>query len=117
MTRRLLKSKIHRATVTDANIQYEGSVTVDSALMEAADIAPWEEVAIWDVTNGERISTYAIPGKAESGVVCINGAAAHKVRKGDVVIIATYADYPEELVGSHDPKRILVDPQNKILAS
>src|SRR3989338_794568 len=114
MARRLLKSKIHRATVTDANVAYEGSVTLDSALMEAADIAPWEQVTIWDITNGERIETYAIPGQAGSGVVCINGAAALKIRKGDTVIIATFADYSEDHVWEHQPKRVLVDPENRI---
>ena len=116
MTRKLLKSKIHRATVTDANVAYEGSVTLDVALMEAADIAPWEQVSIWDVTNGERIETYAIPGKAGSGVVCINGAAALKVCKGDTVIIATFSDYAEDQVWEHQPKRVLVDAGNKFLA-
>ncbi|OGQ46987.1 MAG: aspartate 1-decarboxylase [Deltaproteobacteria bacterium RIFCSPLOWO2_02_FULL_46_8] len=115
MQRRLLKSKIHRACVTDANLAYEGSVTLDSKLMEAADILPWEMVHIWDVTSGSRIITYAIPGKENSGVVCINGAAAHHVKVGDTVIIATFGEYEENVCRTHNPKRILVDEKNKIL--
>ena len=119
MERRLLKSKIHRARVTDANLEYEGSVTLDSALMELANIAPWEVVAIWDVTNGERIETYVVPGKAGTGVVCINGAAAHKIHKGDIVILASFANYTEERAWDHNPKRIFVDANdnNKVLAT
>lgn len=117
MFRTLLKSKIHRATVTDANLAYEGSVTIDTDLMVAADVLPYEAVTIWDVTNGARLETYAIPGKAGSGVVCINGAAAHQVQKGDIIIIASYAVLsPEELVG-HVPRRILVDDHNRILSA
>ncbi|MDO8527968.1 MAG: aspartate 1-decarboxylase [Deltaproteobacteria bacterium] len=117
MKRILLKSKIHRARVTDANLEYEGSVTLDESLMKAADIVPWEQVHIWDVTNGSRIVTYAIPGKAESGVVCINGAGAHKVRTGDIVIIATFSDYEDNQAVPHEPKRILVDAGNVIVGS
>ncbi len=116
MQRRLLKSKIHRATVTDANVAYEGSVTIDRTLMEAADILPWEEVSIWNATNGERLTTYAMPGKAGSGMVCVNGAAAHKMRKGDLVIIATYAEYEEsQLSPDFDPKKIFVNAKNEIV--
>ena len=115
MRRQMLKSKIHRARVTDANVAYEGSVTIDSSLMNAADILPWEKVQIWDVTNGARLETYAIPGKEGSGVVCINGAAAHHVKVGDIVIIATYAEYEEEACRILEPKRILVDEKNRPL--
>ena len=112
MRRQMLKSKIHRARVTDANVAYEGSVTIDASLMQAADILPWEKVQIWDVTNGARLETYAIPGKEGSGVVCINGAAAHHVRIGDIVIIATYAEFENQDCLNLDPKRILVDANN-----
>lgn len=115
MRRHLLKSKIHRAKVTDANVAYEGSVTIDSSLMKAANILPWEKVHIWDLTNGNRLETYAIPGKEGSGVVCINGAAAHHVKVGDLVIIATYAEYEEKDCYNFEPKRILVDEKNHFL--
>lgn len=111
----MLKSKIHRARVTDANVNYEGSITLDSALMRSADILPWEKVHVWDVTNGARLETYAIPGKENSGVVCINGAAAHHVKVGDRVIIATYVDLEEEDCRNFEPKRILVDEKNRPL--
>lgn len=116
MKRTLFKSKIHRATVTDANLEYEGSITLDEELMKAADILPWEQVHVWDVTNGNRLVTYAIPGKVASGMVCINGAGAHLIQKGNVVIVATFAEYDEEQVLKHEPKRVLVDAQNKIVA-
>src|SRR5918996_5829276 len=91
MRRRMLKSKIHRATVTDANLHYVGSVTVDEDLMRAADLLPGEQVAIVDITNGARLETYVIPGESGSGVIGINGAAAHLVHPGDLVIIISYA--------------------------
>lgn len=113
MQRFVLKSKIHRATVTEANLDYEGSVTIDAALMEAADIAECEQVHIYDVTNGNRIITYAIAGPAHSGVVCINGAAAHKVHPGDIVILATYAVMTEaERAGFH-PRIVRVAAGNR----
>ena len=114
MRRTLLKSKIHRATVTEANLDYEGSVTIDRALMEAADIVEHEQVQIYDVTNGSRLTTYAIPGPPGSGVVCINGAAAHLVRQGDLVILATYADFEEPAVGRHKPRIVFVNQDNQI---
>lgn len=116
MKRTLFKSKIHRATVTDANLEYEGSITLDENLMKAADILPWEQVHVWDVTSGNRLVTYAIPGKSGSGAVCINGAGAHLIQKGNIVIIATFAEYNEEHVLNHEPKRILVDAGNRIVA-
>lgn len=117
MRRTLLKSKIHRARVTDANVEYEGSITIDENLMKSADILAWEKVHIWDVTNGNRLETYAIPGKEGSGVVCINGAAAHHIHVGDIIIIGTFSDYDEDQCRVHRPRKILVDPknQNKIL--
>lgn len=114
MDRKLLKSKIHRAVVTDSELEYEGSVTVDSALMEEANIAEYEHVHIWDVTNGARVETYAIRGRPGSGTVCINGAAAHHIKKGDRVIIATYSDYTEAEARSHSPRLVLVDEENRI---
>lgn len=114
MRRTLLKSKIHRATVTDANLEYEGSVTIDRALMDAADIVEHEQVQIYDVTNGSRLTTYAIPGPAGSGVVCVNGAAAHLVKAGDLVILATYAEFDEAEVRRHRPRLVFVDADNAI---
>jgi aspartate 1-decarboxylase len=114
MRRTLLKSKIHRATVTEANLDYEGSVTIDRALMDAADIVDHEQVQIYDVTNGSRLTTYAIPGPAGSGVVCINGAAAHLIKAGDLVILATYAEYEEAEVRRHCPRVVFVDSDNEI---
>ena len=113
MRRTLLKSKIHRATVTDADLDYEGSVTIDGALMDAANIVEHERVEIYDVTNGSRLATYAMRGPVHSGVVCINGAAAHLVRPGDLVIIASYADYDESERRSHQPRVVLVDDRNR----
>jgi aspartate 1-decarboxylase len=112
--RSLLKSKIHRATVTDADLHYEGSVSVDVNLLEAADILPHEHVHIWDVTNGNRFETYALPGPRGSGTVCINGAAAHLAKKGDVVIISTFLMLPDEKAVAHEPKVVLVDAHNQI---
>ena len=114
-TRHLFKSKIHRATVTQADLSYEGSLTIDVDLMRAADILPWEEVHVWDVTNGARLTTYAIEGKAQSGVICINGAAAHLIHPGDVVIIATFAHYAEAEARAHEPTVVLVDAHNRIV--
>ena len=114
MYRTLLKSKIHRVTVTQADLHYDGSVTIDEQLMQAADIISNERVEIYDITNGSRISTYAIPGPAGSGVVCINGAAAHQVQAGDLVIIASYAQFDKQELENHSPRVILVDEHNAI---
>ena len=113
MIRTLLKSKIHRARVTEADLHYEGSVTIDRLLMEAADIREYEQVDIYDITNGARLTTYAISGESGSGAICINGAAAHLVHPGDLVIILTYAQYDEANVAKHQPAIILVDEQNR----
>jgi aspartate 1-decarboxylase len=115
MKRTLLKSKIHRATVTDANLHYQGSVTVDPLLMAAADLLSWERVEIYNITNGERFATYAIPGRPGAGEVVINGAAAHKARAGDVVILASYAEYEEIEARRHRPALVFVDERNRIL--
>lgn len=113
MQRFFLKSKIHRATVTDANLDYEGSVTIDADLMKAAQIAEFEQVHVYDITNGNRIITYAIVGPAGSGTICINGAAAHKVHPGDLVILATYALFTDEERRSYHPQIVQVDAQNR----
>jgi aspartate 1-decarboxylase len=114
MKRTLLKSKIHRATVTDANLHYQGSVTVDPLLMAAADLVPFERVEIYNCTNGERFATYAIPGTPGEGEIVINGAAAHKAARGDVVILATYADYEDADCRAHQPSLVFVDGENRI---
>ena len=115
MLRYFLKSKIHRATVTGADVGYEGSITIDVDLMEAADILPYEKVQIYDVTNGTRLSTYAIVGKRGSGEVCINGAAANLVNEGDIIIIASYVMVQQNEVLSHKPKLVYVNEKNQIV--
>ena len=114
MKRTLLKSKIHRATVTDADLEYEGSVSIDPVLANAADIIPFERVEIYNVTNGERFATYYIEGEPGSGEVTINGAAAHKANRGDIVILCSYAEYQEVEARGHRPKLIYVDAENRI---
>lgn len=114
MQRTMFKSKIHRATVTQADLDYEGSVTIDRNLLEAADILPHEWVSIWNVTNGQRIQTYALEGEAGSGVICINGAAAHRFTPGDIVIIATSAVVEEAEAQAWTPTVVLVDEHNRI---
>ena len=115
MKRTLLKSKIHRATVTDANLLYQGSISIDPVLMEAADFVPNERVEIYNCTNGERLATYAIPGTPGKGEIVINGAAAHRAGTGDVIIIATYADYEDADCRTHQPSLVFVDARNRIL--
>jgi aspartate 1-decarboxylase len=112
--RTMLKSKIHRARVTDGNIAYEGSITIDKKLMEAADILPYEQVQILNINNGARFSTYAIEGKENGGDICLNGAAARLVAKGDIVIILTYCDVEEEKCHNYHPRLVYVDAENKI---
>jgi len=114
MIRTLLKSKIHRATVTEANIEYEGSVTIDQNLLDAADMLPYERVDIWNCTNGNRLSTYVIEGERGGGQICINGAAAHLMKPGDLVIIASWADVPDAQAREFEPKRVFVDHENRI---
>ena len=113
MQRTMMKSKIHRATVTAADLDYEGSLTVDADLLDAADILPNEQLHIWDVTNGTRLVTYALPGGRGSGEVQVNGAGAHLIRPGDVVIIATYATLEEQEARAHEPVVVLVDGKNR----
>jgi aspartate 1-decarboxylase len=114
MFRTMMKSKIHRARVTDSNLDYEGSISIDETLMEAAEIIPYEQVQIYNVTNGERFTTYAIKGERNSGVICINGAAAHKARKNDIIIIATYGTYDEKELATFKPKKVYADDNNRI---
>jgi aspartate 1-decarboxylase len=117
MRRSLFKSKIHRCRVTQADVDYEGSVTIDANLMEAADIVPHEHVHIWNVTRGTRLETYALRGDPGSGVICINGAAAHLMQPGDLVIIATFADVEESEVRTWKPRVVLVDESNRVRAA
>ncbi len=114
MQRVMLKSKIHRATVTDANLDYEGSVAIDETLMEAAGIYEFEQVQIYDINNGSRLTTYAIKGERGSGTISINGAAAHLARKGDLVIIASYSTLDEAEAQKHSPVLVYVDEKNAI---
>ena len=113
--RTMLKSKIHRATVTDGNIDYEGSITIDTELMEAADILPYEQVQVLNINNGARFSTYTIEGKPGSGDICLNGAAARLAVKGDLVIILTYTDMDDEAARHYKPIIVQVDKKNSIL--
>lgn len=114
MQRCMFKSKIHRATVTEANIDYEGSVTIDQDLMDAADMLPGEEVHVWDVENGTRLVSYILTGPRASGVVCMNGAAAHLVHPGHRVILATFAHMDEQEARTHEPRIVLVDEHNRV---
>lgn len=113
MMRWMCKSKIHRATITEANLAYEGSITVDENLLEAADIVPYEMVQVYNVNNGSRFETYAIPGGKGSGVICLNGAAARLGQTGDKIIIVSMAFVDETDVPSFSPKVIFVNDKNK----
>ena len=115
MIRTMLGGKIHRATVTQADLHYVGSISLDEALMEAAGIVEWEQVHVLDITNGERLVTYAIPAPAGSGVIGINGAAAHLVHPGDLVIVLNYLGVPEEELSLYRPKLVHVDSKNRIV--
>lgn len=110
----MLKAKLHRVTVTEANLNYVGSITIDSDLMKAAGILPNEQVHVVDNNNGSRLVTYAIPGPAGSGVICLNGSAARMVQPGDIAIIMAYATMTEEEAKNHKPTVVLVDGDNKI---
>ncbi len=113
MIRTMLKSKIHRARVTEANLEYEGSVSIDRTLMDAANLLPYEQVQIYDCTNGSRLTTYVIPGAPDSGEICINGAAAHLVKPGDSVIIASYVQLDDAECRGWQARRVFVDPANR----
>ena len=114
MLKFMLKSKLHRATVTGADINYEGSITIDEGLMEKADLLPYERVDIYDISNAERFSTYVIPGKRDSGIFCLNGAAARKVAPGDLIIVASYVMVDESEAINWKPKKVLLDQDNHI---
>lgn len=111
--RQLIKSKIHRATVTEADLEYVGSITVDSDLLDAVDIWPGELVHVWNITNGERFETYALAGDRGSGMIRINGAGAHKARKGDLVIVAAFVMSETQV----EPRMVLVDEKNHVVRS
>ena len=104
MLRTMMKAKIHRATVTDSNLDYQGSITIDETLLDKTGIIPYEQVDIYNITNGERFTTYAIKGPRDSGVICINGAAAHKAKRGDLVIIVSYGTFQENELEGFEPK-------------
>jgi aspartate 1-decarboxylase len=110
----MMKSKLHRATVTETNLDYEGSLTVDQDLLDAADILPHEQIHVWDVTNGTRLVTYALSGERGSGTVCVNGAGAHLIKPGDVIIIATFAEIEDEATRRHKPLVVFLDRGNKV---
>ena len=114
MMRKMLRAKIHRATVTEANLDYEGSITIDRTLMDATDLLANEAVCVWNVTSGTRFETYAVEGPPDSGVICVNGAAAHLVRPGDLIIIAAFTWLDEAAARVHEPKVVFVDEQNRI---
>ena len=113
MQKNMLQSKIHRATVTDADLNYEGSITVDESLMEMANLVMFEQVRVYNISNGERFETYVINGPRNSGTICLNGAAARKVAKGDLIIICSYVMMEAEETKNHNPKLIFVDEQNR----
>ena len=113
--RTMLKSKIHRARVTDANLHYEGSVTLDPVLMEAADLLPYEQVHLLDIDNGARLTTYVIEGDRGSGQVVVNGAAAHLIHEGDTVIILSYANVPDDEARRLEPRLVYVDEANQVV--
>lgn len=116
MLRTMLKSKIHRATVTHADLHYVGSLTVDRDLMDAADLLPGEQVAVVDVTNGARLETYVIEGERGTGVIGVNGAAAHLVHEGDLVIVISYAQFDDVAARAWRPDVVHVDDRNRIIA-
>ena len=113
MQRLMMKGKIHRATITEANLDYIGSLTVDEELLERADILPYEQVHVVNINNGERLVTYAITGERGSGVICLNGAAAHKGKEGDIVIIISYGECSDEEARTMKPKTVFVNEKNQ----
>ena len=110
----MLEGKIHRATVTQAELNYVGSITVDEALLEASGIREYQKVQVVNINNGQRLETYTIAGEKNSGIICLNGAAARLCSKGDMVIIMAYASYDEKDLGNYSPKVVFVDDKNKI---
>ncbi|MGH2493796.1 MAG: aspartate 1-decarboxylase [Ktedonobacteraceae bacterium] len=115
MQRTMCKGKIHRATVTQANLQYVGSITIDADLLEAADIYPYEKVQVVNINNGARLETYTIAGARGSGVICLNGAAARHAAEGDIVIIMSYGQYDEREIRALEPRLVFVDAENHIV--
>jgi len=114
MQRHMLKSKIHRATITEADLNYEGSLTIDKELLDAVDLQPHERVKVYNINNGERFDTYAIEGEAGSGVIGLNGAAARKGLIGDQIIIVSYAFFAEDELSDYEPKIVLLNESNQI---
>ena len=114
MQRVFLKGKIHQATINESNLHYEGSLTVDRELMEAAGMLPYEKVEVYNITNGNRFSTYLIEGKRGSGIIGVNGAAAHLAQPGDLIIVASYAMIYEDELSEYKPKIVLLDSHNKV---
>ena len=110
----MLKSKLHRVHVTHSELHYEGSCAIDEVLLKAANIREYEQISIYNVTNGERFSTYSILGERNSGIISVNGAAAHKAAPGDILIIASYAQYTEAALAQYSPQLVYVDAQNRI---
>ena len=117
MRRIMLRAKIHRAVITGADLHYEGSVTIDRDLMDAADLLDGEALHVWNVTRGTRLVTYAVTGPRGSGVICVNGAAAHLNEPGDVVILAAYADMGEDEARTYRPRVVRVDERNRIVGA
>jgi aspartate 1-decarboxylase len=117
MQRTMLKSKLHRATVTHSELHYEGSCAIDETLLDAANIHEYEQIQIYNVTNGERFTTYAIRAARDSGIISVNGAAAHKANPGDLVIIATYAVYNELELTRYAPELVYLDADNRIMGT
>ena len=115
MQRTMCKGKIHRATVTQANLQYVGSITIDADLLEAADIYPYEKVQVVNINNGSRLETYTIAGARGSGVICLNGAAARHAAEGDTVIIMSYGQFDEQEIRALEPRLVFVDADNHII--
>lgn len=114
MRRIMMKSKIHRATVTATDLEYEGSLTIDQDLLDAADILPNEQIHVWDVTNGTRLITYALAGDRGSGEVRVNGAGAHLIQPGNIIIIATFGEYKDRDARRHEPLVVFVDARNHV---
>jgi aspartate 1-decarboxylase len=114
MHRFVLKSKIHRATVTEADLHYEGSITIDPVLMEAANLVEWERVDVYDISNGNRLTTYVISGERGSGIICLNGAAARLVHVGDLIIIVSYTMLDDAALAEHTPRIVQVTADNRL---
>ena len=114
MLSRLLKCKIHRAQVTHAELHYEGSCAIDGTLMDLAGIREYEEIHVWNVTNGKRFTTYAIRGEDNSGIISVNGGAAHQADVGDIIIIATFGDFTEAEANTHEPRLVYANPDNTV---